>query len=135
MQRGFIFLSIVLSTFFTQKVQASNPISIKQFTNNKSWAFIENKGQLSDENNRSIEKIKYYGHQGNVNIYCEPGMLGFVFTKTKNNLKQVSEATGSISAEQLQNAIIEVNRAEMILIGSNKDAQIIAEDRQSYYEN
>jgi len=106
--------------------------------------------------------IKYYGHQGGVYLYCRPGMISFVFTKVADD-ENVSEATGMPAPYPLKgghspNTIgrakssalvpaysggdlgvggnkITTSRADLVLTGSNPNAQIIASDQQEYYEN
>jgi len=166
MNRGKTILFLIIA-FACHKIHAGNlpknldrqPV-VKQFINHSDWNFVENKGQLASFN----KDIKYYGHQGGVNVYCKPGMISFVFTKTeKKNNDQVSEATGMAAPYPLKgghspNAIgrakstalvptysggdlgvkpdkITLARADLILLNSNPSAEIIASDRQEYYEN
>jgi len=111
--------------------------SLKLFCTDKSWNFIENEGQLNSK------EIKYYGHEGNVYIYCRTGKISFVFTKVyKDSNSKVSEATGkNAEGQNLDFARIDnpgkvtISLADMVFLNSNRDAQIIASDKQSYYEN
>ena len=117
----------------------------------KEWSFIENKGQFANS------EIKYYGHQGEIYLYCKPGMISFVFTKIEfKNTEQISEASGlGVSNVGVQdfgplhqklpafrhtcqsdsNSKITTSRTDLILLNSNPTAQIIASDQQQYYEN
>jgi len=119
-------------------------ISPKQFINHKDWNFVENKGQLSSP------EIKYYGHQGGVYLFCKPGKISFVFTKTEKESEQISEATnqpsgpysplkrgpgGFHSARETARENIETSHADLTLLHSNPSAQIIASSQQEYYEN
>src|SRR6185437_4085207 len=139
----------VAMLFFCKTLFAANPVKVQQFINHKDWSFVENKGQLQSN------EIKYYGHQGGVYLYCKPGMLSFVFTKVEKEPNDVSEATGQLVETQClrlphapaipnlhQDAFnaslqpkISTSRMNLILIGSNPNAQIIATDQQAYYEN
>jgi len=122
-----------------------------QFIKHSDWNFVENRGQIVSSD------IKYYGHQGGVYLYCKPGMISFVFTKVEpKNTDQISEATsqpvetqclglyhasatGSLHGRDAFNASLQkqisTSRADLVLIGSNPSAQIIASDKQEYYEN
>jgi len=119
-----------------------------QTLNGPDWSFRENKGQLFDENHKPLNDIPYYGRNGGVNIYCKAGEISFVFVKTEND-KQVSEATGSVEtpiygvsaayqrrdkSPSLQKSAT-ATRADLILLGSNPNAEIFASGTQSYYEN
>jgi len=141
-----VFILCILGFY---NLYAGNPTAVKQFINHKDWNFVENKGQLT------ASAIKYYGHQGGVYIYCESGMIEFVFTKTEKESDQISEATGSCVETQclrlnhasatsslpgdafnasLQRKIT-TTHADLILLNSNASAQILASDQQEYYEN
>jgi len=94
------------------------------------WGFRENKGQL----NKGNDDVRYYGSQGGVNVFCKQGAISFVFTKKESDDK-VSEATGQLSKPGLNSSKFITSRADLELIGSNINAEIIAGDRQEYYEN
>ena len=124
-----------------------NPNTVKQFINHSDWNFVENKGQLVDDNGNSLSDIKYYGRQGGVNLYCKPGMISFVFTRVEKEPEQISEATsqpsgiplpkgaGGFGREKNQPSRITTSRADLVLLNSNPSAQILASDQQEYYEN
>src|ERR1017187_9214492 len=87
-----IFLVILL--FSAKMLFAANPglARTQNFQTHQS-CFVENKGQLAQQ-----PEIKYYIHNGGVNVYCRPGMISFVFSKLDhNNNPKISEATGTLS--------------------------------------
>ena len=122
---------------------------------NKSFFFEENRGQLTDPakggtsaNRNTVSDIKYYGHSNGVYVYCKPGMLSFVFTKTEKEPEQISEATGQpVETQCLRLPLrrdasiaslpskISTSRMDLVLIGSNPSESITATDQQEYYEN
>ena len=126
-----------------------NAQSLKYSSNlfqDKDWSFVENKGQLADENNNLQPEIKYYGHQGSVYLYCKPRGISFVFTKIEKEPDQISEATrrpvgkgaGGIDPMKHQTPQpfkITYCRVDLVLINSNPHAQILSSDQQEYYEN
>jgi len=134
-------LFAALFILITNVLHAASPPKVQQFINHKDWNFVENKGQLSPSD------IKYYGHQGGVYLYCKPGILSFVFTKTGSKESgQISEATGSgivspfgggrgRNFERESGKTISTSRTDLILLNSNPNAQIAASDQQEYYEN
>jgi hypothetical protein len=139
---------LIFLVFISNLLFAGAPVKVQQFINHKDWNFVENKGQIATPNPAKGEngydlhpEIKYYGHQGGVYLYCKPGMLSFVFTKVEKEPEQISEATGKIIADPLnskfntQHSTFSSERADLVLIGSNQNAQIIASDQQEYYEN
>jgi len=150
----YIALLAFLSVFAPFFADAGSPSVVKSQSvlNGPGWSFRENKGQLMDvedaanggKNQKPLTNIPFYGHQGGVNIYCKPGQISFVFTKTENdNDNKISEATGQpdlTTFKKLSNlppksAAISAIRADLVLLGSNPNAQITPSALQTYYEN
>jgi len=128
-------------------VFGGTPVQVHQFINHKDWSFIENKGQLADNNGKLISNIKFYSHEGGAHIYCRPGKISFVFTKIeKENNQNISEATGKYLSDvgvqnfeplhrKLSPSKITTNHIDLILHNSNLSALITPSDQQQYYEN
>lgn len=144
MQKVFTLFALGINVLFANSIFAGNPANVTQLLNHRDWNFIENKGQLADENGKFLSDIKFYGHSlcnggGSIDLYCKPGGLSFVFTKTRDNAGYVSEATAKpVFLPGAGNSIeskVTACRADMILVGANKDAQVIALDQKPYYEN
>ncbi len=130
-----LFLSVLVSSvsFGTFAAKPAPPMSATNLIQqNKTLLFEENKGQLLDENRSVISDVKYYGHTGGVYLYCKPGTISFVFTKAEKAPDQVSEANGLPVSEKMT---IAAARMDLVLIGSNPVANIIATDQQQYHEN
>jgi len=143
MARSFVLIAAFL-LFFGRALFAGNPQTAHQFINHKDWSFVENKGQLTDQDGKFISRVVYYSHEGGANIYCQPGKISFVFTKTENLPTQISEATGAVVGFPLpkgaggfgeKNIKTTTNRVDLILLHSNPATQITATDKQEYYEN
>jgi len=134
-------LIAVVFSFLFAKLYAASPVQVQQFINHKDWSFVENKGQLADDKGQLQPEIKYYGRQGGVSLYCKPGMLSFLFTKVEKAPENISEASGLPVASghghtvTQQPSTVSTSRTDLILIGSNPNAQVIASDQQEYYEN
>ena len=155
-------LLILLFLLPVYRLFAGNPVNVRNFKTHQA-CFIENKGQLplTPKGEKTSEAIKYYIHDGNVNVYCRPGKISFVFSKTETN-KNISEATGipvethcmrlnhasaifqyEASAMPLPrdafNASLQsrttASRLDLILLNSNPNSEILATDQQEYYEN
>jgi len=131
--------------FFLSGISSAQSLKYaKSLFQNKDWSFVENKGQITQND------VNYYGHQGGVYLYCKPGMISFVFTKSEKD-DQISEATGTSNNESRESPLIKgaggfghenhqpskitTSRADLVLINSNPNAQILASDQQEYYEN
>ena len=130
-------LLLILVCIYSCWLRAESPKQAQQLLNHKGWSFVENKGQLADEKGRLLTDIKYYGHQSGTNIYCMPGKLSFVFTQANKQGGNMSEATGleDLLNDQPQKVDIKLNRVELVLVGSNPNAEIIASGQKEYYEN
>ncbi len=122
---------------------AENPANVKNFIDHKDWSFVENKGQLTDRNGTSEPDIKFYGHQGGISLYCKPGAISFVFSKSINSENTASQATeetsfyrfGSDNIGVVKPSTVAIQQADLVLLNSNPNSQIIAAEQQGHYEN
>jgi hypothetical protein len=145
-------LFVFSSVSCAYNLNASSPEKIQSIIDHNEWSFVENKGQLATSNPAKLgndydlhPEIKYYGHQGGVFIYCKPGKINFVFTRIENETNRTSEASGAQMHQpdnatlnpnsSGQNSKLLTNSTDLILIGSNPNAEIIAAEQQEYYEN
>jgi len=145
MQREFTLLAMVVATLFSGNVFAGKQPSVTQINAPKNWNFVENKGQLADENGNTLPDIKFYGHsfysgQKSVNLYCKKNSVSFVFANQEKVDVPVSEATSKhiSSPEDPDNhnkTKVTTCRAELELVGANDNARIFASDIKPYYEN
>ncbi len=116
-------------------IRAAHP-SFKKNIVDKDWNFVQNKGQID-----ASEEIKYYGHLGNVYLFCKSGKLSFVFTKVEKSPEQISECDGKHTSAVFQHiplnekARITTNHIDLVLVNSNRSAHVIPSNEQVYYEN
>lgn len=99
---------------------------------NTSAVFIENKGQITDQYQHLRKDIDYKIDGGAVTVFVGDGQLHYQWTKAKQSIKS--------KLQLLQDATPERNEADMYrmdvtLVGANKNAEVINDDRQAYYEN
>jgi len=138
----------LLAISATNALFAANPISVLQLSNQKEWSFVENKGQLIGEDHKTLTDVKYYSQSGSVHIYCQQGMVSFVFVRMEDkNGNKSSEASGQpvlgvgvqnfkpLHQEQFSNTKMTTARMDLVLINSNQSATITASEQQEYYEN
>ena len=144
MKKGQLYPQIQLWLLLILLLTGSNMHAqqVNNYKLNQPFTFIENKGQLLDEYGNKLSDIKYYGHQGGVNLYCRPGKLSFVFTKVESEDGNLNEAIGNclssplkIKKEKPKPSKISKSRADLVLIGANMNAQMVASAKQGYYEN
>jgi hypothetical protein len=86
----------------------------------KPMCFVENKGQVTDQNNDPRTDVQYKLSTPGMNLYVGNGQLHYQFKKIEGNLKD---------------AQAKVYRMDVTLEGANKNAKVISSDKQSYYEN
>jgi len=148
MNRSWSLLYILLLCTSIQLFAYNPSIPKVQNFNTHPANFVENKGQLADENGRQNPDIKYYIHDRGVNVYCRLGKISFVFTRTEETENAVSEATGMRTesplgggrgrisgrktereTERERGKKSTTNRADLVLIGSNPAAQILASNQ------
>jgi len=139
--RLFLFVGVLFLSGTEIQAQGRNPsLSYsKSMLNSPDWSFRENKGQLMDENHKQLSDIIYYGQQGGVNVYCKPGTLSFVFTKTESILPRSRSFKGKIGfpskTPNKRQLTTPINRADMVLLNANINAEITATEQLEYYEN
>lgn len=95
------------------------------------WGWAENKGQLTDGNGMGLPDVKYYGQDGGVFVFCYPGRIGFVFTKTEN----ISEATGLNGSCRDRARPVSTISANLIFVNANLAAPIVASEQEGYEQN
>jgi hypothetical protein len=87
----------------------------------KPLSFIENKGQVKDEDNNPRYDVQYKLSTPGMNLYVGSGKLIYQFRKTEGNTAATLNVTTCTMG--------------VTLIGANPDAKIISAEKQEYYEN
>ena len=87
----------------------------------KPLCFIENKGQVADQNNRPRKDIQYSLATPGMVLYIGNGQLHYQFKK------------GDIKSANPE--MVTTYRMDVTLTGANPNAEVIPSDKQSYYEN
>jgi hypothetical protein len=83
--------------------------------------FIENKGQVSDQQSHSRPDIQFRLSAANgLNIFVGNGALHYQFNREK-------KGTGTSS--------FQMNRMDVELVGANKQAALVTDEKADYYEN
>jgi hypothetical protein len=84
--------------------------------NNSSLVFIENKGQIIDQNGKHRKDIDFKLAGKGLNIFIGDGQIHYQFAKKEG--------------EKLNSY-----RLDVILVDADKNAELVTEDKQEYYEN
>lgn len=123
--RGYKPLSyLLLCISLPFQLLAREPISIakaEHFQKTAPLAFLENKGQVRDQDNNPRTDIQYKIATPGLNVFIGNGQIHYQFFKEN---KSAIEHT-SFSA----------HRVDVSLIGANTNAPVITSGKQSYYNN
>ena len=124
-----LILELIAFPFFLSAQQKiSKPVTINL---PKIDGFIENIGQLSGQDQSSLNQIKFYSLQGNTSIYATASKLSFVFSKKTQDSSNKSE-TGILRKSRSK---IEASRIEMCFLGANPKSEILTKDQSKGYIN
>jgi hypothetical protein len=105
--------------------------------------FIENKGQIRDQNGATRADIQYELQAPGMNLFVGNGALHYQFSKTtfpgQKDIK-LQHSKDAITAQMADVAnILEATtatyRVDVALIGGNEHAKVVAEHGQAYFEN
>jgi hypothetical protein len=92
--------------------------------------FIENKGQIRDQNREDRKDIRFSLRTGKAtNLFIGKTALHYQFTKAENGSAKTNDANPTNKKEQLT-----IYRMDVQLLGANEDAPIITEGPGNYYE-
>jgi hypothetical protein len=107
-------------------------------------AFVENKGQIRDQNGKARTDIDYVLPAPGINIFIGNGQLHYQFSRTEiknmnlpGSIKPAGQ-TGSSKDERYEEplaATIHTYRMDVTLVGASVSAKNIATEQQVYYEN
>ncbi|MCF8448537.1 MAG: T9SS type A sorting domain-containing protein [Taibaiella sp.] len=116
----------------------------KPVAGNYQLLFIENKGQIKDQNGNTRTDIDYVLPAPNINIFIGSGELHYQFSKTEvTNMHMPGTYkeplfTGDATDQRYEDplsATISTYRLDVVLVGANNSAKCIASEQQAYYEN
>ncbi len=112
--------ALALSCLLSFSVMAKNTIPSVGQGVQKPLTFIENNGQITDINGAVLKDIAFKLSTPGMNLYVGNGELHYQFRKLEN-------ATSA-------NPLMKTYRMDVTLLGANKHAQVITNDKQAYYE-
>jgi hypothetical protein len=110
--------ALLLSLYATAKT----PENFK--ANNNSLVFIENKAQIVDQNGKHRKDIDFKLDGKGLNIFVGNGQIHYQFPNHDSHEKK-----------DAQDVKVETYRLDVTLVGANKHAELITEEKQDYYEN
>lgn len=113
---------------------------------NSKLSFIENKGQVTDQNGAPRNDIQFVLPSSGMTLFIGNGTLHYQFMKlTQSGLSDCLKSCDINSPDYfdeklnkmaaLSSAEISTYRMDVQLVGSNPDAEMVVEEKQAYYEN
>ncbi len=137
---GIIPFVFLLSPF---TIMAKEPVSAKQAKQfgQHSLCFIENKGQVTDQFSKPRKDIQFKVVAGNgLNIFIGNGEMHYQWSEQNSKIHPEtsgpnSKFPGNALRTYDSGLTTEMYRMDVALVGANKNAEIISEDKQDYYEN
>ncbi|MFI5195459.1 MAG: T9SS type A sorting domain-containing protein [Chitinophagales bacterium] len=87
----------------------------------KPLCFVENKGQVTDQENNPRNDIQYKLSTPGMSLYVGNGQLHYQFKKIEGNTPATTQVSGY--------------NMNVTLLGANPNAKIISADKQEYFEN
>jgi hypothetical protein len=130
---------LVSSIFIVCNIFAQDKKDISKFTSQKSqYGFIENKGQIHDQNNNANPDVKYLLCLGNgMNVQLKAN--GFSYDTYNTDVKEKKKDATILRMRPNEKPEQEIyyfyHRVDIELIGANTNPQIIAEEPSAYYTN
>ncbi len=103
----------------------------------KHAAFTENKGQVTDQYHKPRPDIDFKLQSNGMTMFVGDGQIHYQWyqsnKKEKSKNEKITDGTrGELNSEP---AIWNTYRMDVVLIGANKNAELVTEDRQLDYEN
>jgi hypothetical protein len=133
--KSFSFLVVCLSLAFSRQVFAKVDLPI---SNNSGLYFLENKGQLSDQNGKKRTDIQFTVQAPGLNIFIGKGQLHYQFTRLSLNERPQDANAGELPADKYGIARLQgtfhTYRLDVELLGANTNAEVISQEQQPYYE-
>lgn len=90
--------------------------------------FMENKGQVKDQNGKERRDIDFKIADAGVSVFIGDGQIHYQWIKTTTDKQSVLQTGNRKPAKA------ELYRMDVVLVGANQNAAFVAEERQSFYE-
>ncbi|MCD6063492.1 MAG: hypothetical protein K0R82_1403, partial [Flavipsychrobacter sp.] len=107
---------------------------------NKPLSFIENKGQIIDQYQKSRKDIDYKLSGPGINVFVGDGVIHYQWTKPDNEFQVPENLTGHDLQNHLRDQLLNprgatMYRLDVTLVGANKNAVALIDEQQPYVEN
>lgn len=95
--------------------------------------FLENRGQVKDQYGKFRKDVQYAVHGSGLNIFIGDGAIHYQYASLRP--RELSGQPGSLSYKPQSNAVADMYRMDVQLVGANKHAIAISEDIQKFEEH
>jgi hypothetical protein len=112
--------------------------SNQQFTQSAPLAFLENKGQLTDQHLQPRPDIDFkVAASGGLNIFVGDGAIHYQYMRCDNcsEIEMSSAESNNLIEKPQHREIYTAYRMDVELLGANKNATVVADEKLDYYEN
>ena len=143
MKKALLLSAFAIALAFASFARDNNTTTSQSFANKKApLSFMENKGQIVDQNYQPRPDIQFQLKATNgLTIFVGDGAIHYQFAKAADSYRHLPEPRkpeDRFDPKQMMehdSTTYTLYRMDVELIGANKHATIITEDKQDYYEN
>jgi hypothetical protein len=135
-----MFVCTVFLFAFSSQIKAKNNLP----DGPQNLYFIENNGQVRDQHSSPRNDVQYVMRANGMTIFIGDAQMHYQFSRGTSACEGTFDPICDLSAINYNafknpactnNSVIETYRMDVELVGANKHPEIIAEERQEYYEN
>jgi hypothetical protein len=132
----FSLFSVIFFGPIASIAQTAIPATQQQWQQQGNLGFTENKGQVRDQYGNIRPDIQYnFMATHGLSIFIGNGSLHYQFSKPQNSYCGKFHNNISSSCDEEGSVQYDMYRMDVTLEGANPHAQVVAEERQNYYEN
>lgn len=127
--------TVLLILFFSFLAAFAQPKATEKYIAHP-LSFIENKGQITDQNGSHRNDIQYKVAGKGISVFVGKGHLHYQFSRAENKHMRFNKFSRNHKdkADTIPTCYT-MYRLDMDLEGANPNPQVIAEEKQAYYEN
>ena len=105
---------------------ASTAASAQAMVGSSGLEFLENKGQVVDDQGRKVESVRFTAHSNGAKLFFMPDRIAHVFIEASGPGAKHEPGKG-ISSKELDQTRIRYQRVDMELVGANRNVNLRGE--------
>ena len=130
-----IIFCIIVAALFSSRLLAGPDVK-NETRQHSPLSFIENKGQVTDQDHNQRPDIQYQlKATGGLNIFVGNGSIHYQFSKVVKPVDPPSQQDMVQPGFKFENPVFAMDRMDVELVGANKNADVITDQKQDYFEN